>query len=289
MTLHTPLWAQNATYSARLDRQLIDAVFDDPHVVNGLTVTQRGLGANMSVDIAAGTVVMPGPLGNYLAVSDEVENRTVGAAPAAGTSRKDLVVAQAYDPQAMGSGTDVEWDIEVIPGTASVSPSAPAVPAWATPLAEITLTSSTVSISNSAIVDRRPGRKVLRVLRVNNVDSVTATGGSIVDGTISVMGDRLIKATIWSRHRRPGSVGQVRSYPYVDELVGTYYQTTHETVGSAGDQAGSAVSWFNVSDGLHEIGVWLLNPLSAGTATLVSTHCMFEDAGPAHPDVIWST
>lgn len=155
MTLYRPLWAQNAAYPARTDRLLIDALFGPPKVITGLAVGERGLGANMSVDVQAGQVVIPGPLGNYLAASDAVENVTIGAAPAAGTSRYDLIVARVEDPQAMGTGTDVNWQIEVVQGTAAASPVTPDLPPWSTKLAEIVVLSTTVAIDSNDITDRR--------------------------------------------------------------------------------------------------------------------------------------
>lgn len=187
MTLYTPLWAQNAAYSARTDRALIDAAFGAPHVVDGLTVGERGIGANMSVDVQAGQVVVPGPLGNYLCMSDEIVNLTIGAAPAAGTSRRDLVVAQLYDPQATGTGTNPNWEPLVVQGTAAASnPALPATPAWSLPLAEIAVTDSTVSIANSAVGDRRPLAPrplgVLGVARSAVLNNQTGNGFQDISG-----------------------------------------------------------------------------------------------------------
>ena len=60
MTLNDPIWLQNAVYSASEFRDVLE-VF--PNVgavnVNDLKVSQRGAGANMSVDVAAGLGVIP--------------------------------------------------------------------------------------------------------------------------------------------------------------------------------------------------------------------------------------
>lgn len=201
MTLYTPLWAQNASYSARTDRTLIDAAFGDPHVVDGLTVGERGLGANMTVDVQAGRVVVPGPLGNYLCVSDEIENLNIGAAPAAGTSRRDLVVAQVYDPQATGTGGAAAWEPLVVQGTAVVSnPVLPATPAWSLPLAEITVTSSTVSIVDSAVGDRRP--LAPRPLGVLGVARSAVLNNQTGDGFQDIVGLSVAVTVGWNRRIR---------------------------------------------------------------------------------------
>lgn len=156
MTLHPPLWAQNTTYPALADRRLISTFDPGTFRAKELNVSPRAEGAAMSVDISAGSCIIPGPSGSYLCVSDEREQRPIGAAPATGTSRHDLIVARVYDPQATGEGSgDAGWDIEVVPGAAAPSPSLPATPAWSIPLASVLVAAGTVSITASLITDRR--------------------------------------------------------------------------------------------------------------------------------------
>lgn len=156
MTLHRPVAMQNAGLSAFDLRQVTDFAHGPGVGAAGdLKVTQRGAGANMSVDVAAGRGVIPGPSGSYVVTSDDVENLAIAAAPGAGNGRIDLVVARARDEQAMGVGADNDWVLEVITGTPGASPTVPATPAYATPLARVTLTDATSSITNAIITDAR--------------------------------------------------------------------------------------------------------------------------------------
>ena len=50
---HLPLWMQAGVYPARVDRALIDAIWNEG-VLRGMTVVQRQAGANMSVDVTSG-------------------------------------------------------------------------------------------------------------------------------------------------------------------------------------------------------------------------------------------
>jgi len=157
--LSQPLWLQNSTYPAALDRQLITAAFR-PGVV-GLTelaVTQRAAGANFSVDVAAGRAVVPvtdAPnLGSALCASTAVNNLTVAGAPGAGLSRIDLVIARVYDASVIG-GSINGWQLEIVTGTPAASPAAPALPASSLELARIAVASGQASVTTANITDRR--------------------------------------------------------------------------------------------------------------------------------------
>lgn len=157
--LNQPLWLQNSTYPAAVDRQLIAAGLE-PGVM-GLTelaVTQRAAGANLSVDVAAGRVVVPmtdAPnQGSALCVSTAVNNLVVAGAPGAGLSRIDLVIARVYDASLIG-GSINGWQLEIVTGTPTASPAAPALPASSIELARFTVPSGTASITTAMITDRR--------------------------------------------------------------------------------------------------------------------------------------
>jgi hypothetical protein len=157
--LNQPLWLQNSTYPAAVDRQLIAAGLETG--VLGLTelaVTQRAAGANLSVDVAAGRVVVPvtdAPnLGSALCVSTAVNNLTVAGAPGAGTSRIDLVIARVYDASIIG-GSINGWQLEVVTGTPAASPAVPATPASSIVLARIAVASGQASVTTANITDTR--------------------------------------------------------------------------------------------------------------------------------------
>lgn len=156
MTQELPVWMQNNAYSARLDRGLIAALMTEG-VINGLVVTQRGAGANMSVDISAGRAIIGGDdqanQGSYLAVTTVLENVAIGAAPGS-NSRIDLVYYRVNDPNAGGPAGSTSA-FGVVAGTPAASPSVPALPTSAIPLAQVLVATGTVSITNAMITDVR--------------------------------------------------------------------------------------------------------------------------------------
>lgn len=165
MAIHTPLWLQKANeedpdieYPASEFRQLIADVFKEG-ILTGGAVSERGAGANFTVDVAVFRCVIDGDdgtdQGSYLVWSDAVENITVSAAPGS-DSRIDLVVIEVNDEQAGGTGSVPFGRARVIAGTPSGSPSAPAVPDTAIGIATIgPITPATTSIEDSLITDIR--------------------------------------------------------------------------------------------------------------------------------------
>jgi len=192
VTLHKPLWMQNLTYSAAEDRQMVVALGDNGVLgATDLAVSQRGAGANMSVDIAAGRAVVNGINGPYLIRSDTAVNRTINAAPPVGNQRIDVVYAQVRDAQATGSGTDNDLVIGVQTGTHSSSPAVPAIPSYSIPLARILLTQTTTTITNALITNARvqsasPADRYWPYVDANDMGATTVnaptavTWGSIV-------------------------------------------------------------------------------------------------------------
>lgn len=159
MTLYQPLWAQNTTYPAALDRTVFELFDPGVNRPDQFVVSQRGQGANMSVDISAGVCIIPGPFGNYICKSDAIENRPIAAPPAVGTRRVDLVAAQVTDNQATGAGDpaiEASWDLIVVTGNPhATNPANPPVPDFAIPLAYVSVAAGVVSVLDAHITDVR--------------------------------------------------------------------------------------------------------------------------------------
>lgn len=128
-----------------------------------LRVSQRGQGPNMSVDIAAGTVVITGDdvaeQGNYLMQSTTAENRdtfsdgTSIAAPGAGT-RTHRVIARVRDKMHNGIWSGYDWEIDILQDDGSGTPE---VPNSAVHLAFVSISSGQSSITDVDI-DNDPPR-----------------------------------------------------------------------------------------------------------------------------------
>jgi len=156
--INQPLWLQNSSYPAAVDRQLIGTFRSGVLGLAELAVTQRAAGANFSVDVAAGRAVVPvtdAPnLGSALCTSTAVNNLTVAGAPGAGLSRIDLVIARVYDASLIG-GSINGWQLEVITGTPAASPAAPALPPSSLELARVAVAAGQASVTSGNITDRR--------------------------------------------------------------------------------------------------------------------------------------
>lgn len=121
-----------------------------------LAVSQRAAGANMSVDVAAGTAWVKGDSSEsqpvYRCVSDGTVNLAIAAAD--GTNpRYDLVIAEVRD--AAFSGVSTDWRLRVITGTPAGSPTVPATPDSALPLAQVYVPAGDTTIGTAQIVDVR--------------------------------------------------------------------------------------------------------------------------------------
>jgi hypothetical protein len=160
MALETPIWLQGGTYSARLDRSLLDVIFTEGVVDPGgsaLLVAQRAIGANDSVDIAAGAAIITGDdeanQGKYYVRNTAVTNVVFTPAPGS-DERIDLVVLQVNDPTAGGSAGDNATFV-VVEGSVAGTAVPPAVPDSAIPLAQVLRTATDTSITDAMITDRR--------------------------------------------------------------------------------------------------------------------------------------
>lgn len=178
-----PLWLQNITYPARLDRTAYDAIWTEGVMLSGdFQVTQSSPTA-MTVRVAAGIATVTGDdqttQGKYLVRNDGlITGVAIGAAPGSG-QRNDLVVLKVRDQNA-GVGTNNDAVIQVIAGTPSSTPVDPAIPATALVLARVRVPAGTSSITTSLIDD-------LRVRAVSNYDFIadgTITSAKIADGTL---------------------------------------------------------------------------------------------------------
>jgi hypothetical protein len=182
VALEFPLFLQAREYPARLVRQMISALAAEgviDHAANGFKVSERALGANFTVDVAAGFAVIDGDdtaeQGSYLVRSTAVESVVIPAAPVtANTSRIDLVVLRINDATAGGPAGDLA-ELEVVQGVEAVAPAVAAVPATPTSaivLARVAVSNLSASIANAAITDVRPEARPRLVASYASLDDL---------------------------------------------------------------------------------------------------------------------
>lgn len=199
MTLLTPEFLQTQDYGADKLRHLLEHVGSRGEGVSdyGFAVTQRGAGANMSVDVPAGNGWVRGDSvarqGLYRIENDATANVAVGAAHAT-LPRLDQVVARIYDSSVSG-GSDTPA-LEVVAGTATSGATldnrtgAAALPASAMLLADILVGAAATNIVNADIRDRRSfaalivpplltKADIVPLIPVGPAGALSATGGPI--------------------------------------------------------------------------------------------------------------
>jgi microcystin-dependent protein len=123
----------------------------------GLVVSEKGAGANMSVDIAAGLAWVEGDSDTaaqpiYQCRIGSTINLDVAAADVT-NPRIDRVVLEVLD--ATFTGADRKGRVRVIEGTAASSPSAPSEPTTAITLATIAVAANETAITDAEITDLR--------------------------------------------------------------------------------------------------------------------------------------
>jgi hypothetical protein len=158
--LNPPVAMQNRSdHSALTVRTLSDALSSSSAVVgvNDLKVSQRGAGANMSVDVAGGLCIIDGTesatQGSYVCRSDATPTNVVISASSPSLPRIDLVVAKVQD--AFYSGVTNAWSIVAVTGTPAASPVAPSAPVNSLILANVSVAANATSVVTGNITDKR--------------------------------------------------------------------------------------------------------------------------------------
>lgn len=155
-------YTQGGCHTALGDREVLASLICTEGVALGaegggdLAVTQRGAGANMSVDVASGNAFIEGTnvtwQGMYHVSNDATKNVVIPAANST-DDRIDIIVAQVRDAQY--SGVVNNWEARAVSGTASPSPMAPTLPANSLLLATILVQNGVTTITNADITDER--------------------------------------------------------------------------------------------------------------------------------------
>jgi hypothetical protein len=134
MVVKQPLWQQNDTtdQSADIVRLLVRDLVNERHGIiqeTAFQATQRGAGANNSVDIQVGGIIIPGTQsgvqGYYYVVNDAVVNVPMSTAAHGSLPRIDTVIVRVRD--SFYSGADNDAGLVYVAGTAASSPVAPTI------------------------------------------------------------------------------------------------------------------------------------------------------------------
>lgn len=156
MTRYQPLWQQAGSYTATLDRALL--LHQAPYgEASGLAPS--AVANTMQIQVPAGRVIVPltSGQGGALCRWDQTETVTLAAAPPSGQSRIDRVVCQVRD-NALDAGGNNDFIFAAVAGVpAATNPAAPAVPANAFLMCDVTVPGAAANLNTATITDRRLG------------------------------------------------------------------------------------------------------------------------------------
>jgi hypothetical protein len=209
MALESPAYVISADqHSASLFRQTLQALIEGTGVVGpgDLATTQNGT-PNMSVNVAAGVLILPGSQGGttgmpvnqgsqnatyssllasltnqgvYAAYNDAVANQSIAASNPT-NPRIDLITACVQDAQYSGSFNQVIFS--VVTGTAAVSPVAPTPPLNSVVISQIAVAANATTIVNANITDERP---LLTLGRLGYQQAAITTTTNSVNGWVNL-------------------------------------------------------------------------------------------------------
>lgn len=293
-------YLQAGSYTAAMDRRLLMSGFDArPGVVprtatlTDLKVSQRGAGANMSVDVAEGSVVVMGTeatyQGMYYGENQGTLNVVVTAANAT-NPRRDLIVARVSDAQYSGAANT--FTIEIVTGTAAASPVDPTVPANCQVLARVAVAANASSITNANITDLRTAyTAVTGSAVIGNQVRATGLGGVLVctsaqrptvglyEGLVIYETDTHLKmvytGSAWTWDGTRGLVGHGASGADQNGIVASIVDLTGVTTGSITIPTGRNIK-IEAFGGVYKAGgdtsSWAQLFLQNGATTLGSSN-----------------
>lgn len=192
MTVARPIWMQAAgadtaiQYSAQELRAILSAIYKTegvlPTTTTGLKVTQRGAGANFSVDVGTGYSLVQGDdvsnQGMYLVNISATENVPTPTAPGSGT-RVHRVVLQVRDKLHNGSYTTYDAVPVLLQDTGTGTP---ALPASAISLALVSIAAGQASVTNANITDTRINAQMTGAV---SDPTVVSSGSNATTGSVT--------------------------------------------------------------------------------------------------------
>lgn len=226
-----------------------------------LMVTQRGAGANMSVDVGSGTVWVTSSAGVLTQAVKASTTNVAVTSNSSGNPRVDQVVITSAGVISVLAGTATSG------ATLANRTGAASVPSGSLRLADILVANSASSVSNSSIRDRRPWARGAFFERQN-------TGASLVTSTTTAVENTSLKTRVecsgvpcevWVRAWVTQSAGSDVDLGIFINGVANYWQRSPTT--SAGRHA-MVRAVVTPTAGTNQFSFGLYNQSLSGTATV---------------------
>lgn len=305
-TLSQPSYGQAGSYSAQQDRLLING---DSRSAGVRTITAPSGGALTGdlavtvsatascVNVAAGDVWIDGGSGQGLYYAYNDASLTSAAFASCPTNtRIDLVVVQVTDTGLAAPSVS----LLIVQGTAAASPTVPAVPAKATPLAQVLIqngfVSGTTAVLAANITDRRLKAHIPNLMVTSNTQVASPVAGQLISESST---GRILEynGSAWQRVGNFSSAGRTGI---------SLARNAGQTITSG---AGTAVAWdtqpfasdasYTVSGGSVTLGaglgglyvisvsvVWGANPTTTGTSAAIQISASISGATRVHENVV---
>jgi len=155
MTRHTPLWLQDGSYAATVDRRLISSLWPDGRT-EGLAVSPQGGGMVINIGPGAAAIPAANGTGSVLCVSDAPEQLELAPPGVTGQDRIDVIVVDPRGDDIGNPGVQPDFLFQAISGPVGPAPTPPAIPDGTQPLARINVPGGSVTINANQITDLRP-------------------------------------------------------------------------------------------------------------------------------------
>ncbi len=293
MTVRTPTFVQALAHPAedvRLALRSLAGYFGVDFAAD-LEVTENGT-PDLSVNVAEGGAWIYGTesltQGLYHAYNDSTENLPLAAADPS-DPRIDLVVLAVEDSAYSGSADGAA--LAVVTGTPAATPTTPAPPDNALPLAVVEVAAGATSVTNSNIVDLRFVRRhyeapwgYVTEATPANFTFTTSTGSSPTFTWREFPGRRY-RVTVTAEYQNGTAVGTVASLTVATSADVTVSGGTvlRWTARNAADQhrASGVFTYDSAGDNVNTWKVRASSSLSSATQTIVSPVVLIEDIGPA--------
>jgi hypothetical protein len=241
MTVRQPLFQQNdaTDQTADIFRLMLQDIVGSRHGIiteTSFQVIQRGAGANNSVDVLAGGVIVPGTesgiQGYYYIVNDATVN-VVQTAAHATLPRIDSVIVRARD--SFYSGADNDGGLVYVAGTAASSPVEPNLDSLGYEnyyrLANISVPANDNTITTADITDRRLTHPQGRAVVAGGLIPCTSTTrptnprkGQVIweSNTRQVLvNEGSSGSPSWAVYAVPGSGAWINYTPTITGLIGS--------------------------------------------------------------------
>jgi hypothetical protein len=152
MARSTPLWQQNSSYTAGLDRLLMSALWPNGGAI--MATPPSAVANTMNMSVPAGFCAVPMSDGTKELCRWDAAEIVGPLSPSAAQPRIDLIVCQVRDA-ALDAGANNDFLFAAVTGVPAASPVAPATPANAFGIVSVLVPAGVANLNTATITNLR--------------------------------------------------------------------------------------------------------------------------------------